>query len=324
MTTCTVEQLRQAYEDSPINATCITRAIRNVILNAKTTKFDEDAAQKWINYHHKQHLDHRLTKHERPWDIINITAKLDPAQPWVGIEYETGYRSKEAYQRVVNYLWQNIPWTAIDIEGGGNYPCEITFSPVNMNDFMSDDYKMDKLLRYMNGDGDAAKHGDGVFVGTHLNASTPAYRKMKDSLVIQFNLDLRQLLKQIDKGSDVQLFGRMPYGYNNAMGHGKTKWIEFKLFKSTGDMEQWQEYKAVMARIIQAIEYYARDPEALPPAHITKEGKRAEMYYPTDEDYTLVKSNFTDFLLGKFDNLAELKVEYAKRSSIRSYSTLNG
>lgn len=308
MTTCNIALLREAYETHPDNA----RKIEDH-MGMPRGKFVEAKAQQFIDEHKQRHLEHRLSKLYRPWDMIRLTDKLDVTQPWVGVEYETGYNSREAYQRVVNYLWQNVPFACIDTEGDGNVPCEITFAPVNMDLFMSDDYHMDKLLTYMNGKGDAKKHGTYIYSGTHLNASTPSYRKMSNSLVSEFNTKLHYLLKfGLTTDEKTELFGRQPYGYNNYMGQGRTKWIEFKLFHSTGDMERWQHYKGVMSRIIQLIDYYARDINTLPASFKDADGN--DVHYTkvvVNQTLRISGSNLAEFLLGKNNDPSAIKVAYA-------------
>lgn len=294
MTTATIAQIKQAFEDSPVAAQAIAGAMQ-----FKVGKFDEERVKAWLANEKTNHLQHRLGKGYRPWDLINVTAKLDKTQPWIGVEYETGYKTNAAYQSVVNYLWQNHPFTAIDREGCGAYPCEITFSPVNMNDFMTPDYAMDKLIGWMN-ENDAKKPGHaGSMVGTHVNVSTPAYRNAEAT---QQRTVVRVLNTSAYNMKDSQhkaLWGRSPYGYFYQQAPGPNGWIEGKMFDSVGDLAKWQAYKPTMARIATLIEMLAG--MKFPAMRTDGKGKALEDYEYADVVKNYCMTNMAEFLLGKTD-----------------------
>jgi hypothetical protein len=252
MTTATVPLLKKAFEESPECA----RTIENHF-GLSRGKFDEKRVKDELKYMKEDHLDHNLGKGVRPWQLVNMTAKLDPNQPWFGIEYETGYASKKAYQKVINYLWKNHPLTAIDHEGCGNYPCEITFGPVNMETFMANNYAMDRLINYANMNGAPKSGNNGNNVGTHINVSTPAYRTMKPDKQARVVQVLNSSVRMLKPAQLRELFGRVPYGYFSQHNENGQSWIEGKLFNSIGTVTEWRAYKPVMAHIAEVVEKLA-------------------------------------------------------------------
>lgn len=307
MTTATVEQLKKEFEESPVSASQIAYH-----MGFSAHKFDATLAQRWLDNHKARHLNHDLGKGARPWDIINVTAKLDPKQPWIGVEYETGYASNKAYQSVINYLWQNHPFTAIDREGCGAYPCEITFSPVNLTDFMSDDYSLDKLIGWTMENGANKQDNDGRNVGTHVNVSTPKYRKLSGALQQRVVLLLNKSAYSIKAAHHKALWGRAPYGYFYAQSPGPKGWIEGKMFDSVGTVEAWRAYKPIMARIATLLDAVSASAADLPEHRVDGNGKKInpyESHYGKQRFYVI--TNMAEFLLGQTDEPELAYVESA-------------
>lgn len=253
----TVEQLRTSYNSRDPS---LKDAIRYAFLGGKQV-FDEELIQRRLKQHLENLLDHDLGKAVRPWQLVNISKMLDPNQPWVGIEYETGYNSKEKYQQVINYLWRYHDLTAVDAEGCGNYPCEITFSPVNFDDFMDRSYHMDRLLDFMQKKRcTKAGHQEYNMIGTHCNISTPAYRKMaastkgKKAGTMQVCTVLNNSISNLSSTERRTLFGRNPYGTFFRRGNKYGDWLEGKLFDSVGSKSKWAGYKKVIANFCDLIE----------------------------------------------------------------------
>lgn len=184
-----------------------------------------------------------MGKGTRPWEIMDLTSGLDPEQCWIGIEFETGFDDSREYQNVMNYLWRHHENNAVDYEGCGDYPCEITFSPVNMEDFHKPNYNMDRLLTWLNEKG--YEQGDREYsepVGIHVNISTPSIRR--DAAKCQAIAEcLSETLEDGDCDSE-RYFKREPYGFyeQRSTADGQC-WIEGKLFNSTHSLSDWEEYK---------------------------------------------------------------------------------
>lgn len=311
MTTATVEILREAYEDNPASARLIEEE-----MGMPRGRFSAALAKEYLDDTKQDHLNHMLGKGVRPWEIVNVSAKLDPKQPWFGVEYETGYSSKAAYRKVINYIWREHPLTAIDHEGCGSFPCEITFAPVNMEYFMSRSYHMDRLLAYQKkASAPHAAHGAQAQIGTHVNVSTPAYRKLptlKTHNVVHLlgRLNMNWTAKDYER-----VYGRRPYGGFNAMSDMRgNKWVEGKLFNSTGSTLVWAKYKRVMARIGELIEHLSRlaSKDELPSFYKDKTGKAVKFdhFGPRRDHMDIVKCpNMPDFLLGNIE-LKDLEFTY--------------
>lgn len=247
-------------------------------------------------------LMHRLGKGVRPWQIVNVTKKLDKDQPWIGIEYETGFQTGDEYRKVASYMWNNHKHSAIDGEGGSQFPCELTFSPVTYDVFMSDDCPLDQLYGFMakenvkvpeywgdsGYDYDDDDYDDGEEeIGTHCNISTPAFRALewdkKDDVTAVMNASLGTLSETALE----TLFCRIPYGgfYHN--GVGAESYIEGKLFRSSHDHNTWKNYKKVIGKIAECIEHLS--------------GMDIEV--TTRGTQVLVIKNFRKFLLGEDEEI---------------------
>lgn len=199
----------------------------------------------WLAKHKEADLEYDFSwKGPRPWDIVNVTSRLDPKQIWIGYEFETGFDDKERFERAVNWLWNNADNFVIDREGCGDYPCEFTFSPVNLDHFMSSDYIIDKFLNKLNKMGETDRIDDGFDqIGMHVNFSGPNIRITKDTGKLADLLSCS--IGALDVMQQRELFGRIPYGFVYARGDNNSRWLEGKLFDSTHNKEKWQAYKAV-------------------------------------------------------------------------------
>lgn len=190
-------------------------------------------------------------KINRPWEMISLTDKLDPKQPWLGFEFETGFNTLAEYQRVINFVWDNIDHVAIDREGYGQYCPEITFSPQNLSAYMDKSADIYRTIQWMNEKG-VRMPDIGNHVGTHLNISTPAYRDMvakgkSTETVVDI---LNHSILMMPETRMVALFGRKPYGLGNA----QASWIEFKMFRSTDNLNKLDGYMQVSKNFASVME----------------------------------------------------------------------
>lgn len=301
-------------EAAPLRNAIVNRLSLNRSLVGKGEYVISDAdIDEYLALELDQLLAHRLGKGVRPWEIVNVTQKLDKKQAWIGVEYETGFDTGEEYRKIVNFVWNNFANSAIDAEGANSYPCELTFSPMNYDDFMDQTKNpMDRLYEFMKenkivvndkwgtepvgggcdcGDPDCDEnyeyYDEDLQVGTHCNISTPAYRELKDydgreNVTIVLNASLNSLSEEnLNK-----FFNRIPYGgfYSRGGKHGN--WIEGKLFNSTGDMKRWEKYKATIGRIAEVIEAVSAV-MADPAKETYKDGK------------SLIVTNFAGYLSGR-------------------------
>lgn len=257
-------------------------------------RFTVDHANRWLDALKQSYLKSRLGKGFRPWEVVDVCATLDPNQNWIGVEYETGYESQEHYAEVINFVWDNFLYSVVDYEGCGSKPCEITFAPVTQAEFMSDKYCMDRLMNYATSksifqdrpesgwcDECSVYHPPHGMIGIHCNISTPSFRKSDNYTAI--GRIMARSVRYMDQDDQYILFGRKPYGTFSAMqtqkGH---RYMEGKLFDTTGNPEVWYHYKHVIARMAELVEHLS--------AHYDELTRKIE---PGPYVY-----NFTDILLG--------------------------
>ena len=211
-------------------------------------------------------LQRQGNKINRPWNIIDVTQRLDETQAWFGLEFELGFNNRDDYRRVINYMWQRQPFSAIDTEGFGQYSAELTFSPVNGEDFLNEKSGMWQLLRYMK------KHSIRFprwshNIGTHVNVSTPSFRALNLEQQSVVTAAINNGLRNMPDSRKIDLFGRTPYGYGFLRHGGAKSWIEFKLFNSTNDINRFRGYKLVMKRIADLMEAISAQISTSPVPH---------------------------------------------------------
>lgn len=270
-------------------------------------RINAEAINKFLAHTLATTLDRTNYKGHRPWQIVNITEKLDPAQPWIGIEYETGFREKATLDRVIHHVWDKYNNSAMDIEGCGNYPIEITFSPVNMTDFTSKSYNMDMLIKFMNRAKIEQHYShNSAPTGIHCNISTPTFRSgptnglKRGDIVTILNASLGEM--SMDDRDAV--FNRDPYSGFFHQSSGNDNWIEGKVFCTTDELATYREYKDRIVNLANLIETLCTFPDL-------KVGEGSKEFIACscgDEDcgswdthefsYTYI-TNFTNILLGK-------------------------
>lgn len=90
-----------------------------------------------------------MHKGVRPWERVDTMSGLDPTQPWIGMEWENGFRSRDAYERAVDFVWASYHFVTVDAEGPGPWFGEFTFSPQNLDSFNDGTTPFHGLLNFM-------------------------------------------------------------------------------------------------------------------------------------------------------------------------------
>lgn len=90
-----------------------------------------------------------MNKGVRPWERVDTTSGLDPTQAWIGMEWENGFRSREAYEKAVDFVWASYHYVTVDAEGPGPWFGEFTFSPQNLDSFNDGTTPFHGLLNFM-------------------------------------------------------------------------------------------------------------------------------------------------------------------------------
>lgn len=256
------------------------------------------AVNSWLEDQKEIDMDYNFDyKGTRPWDLVNVTSRLDPNQIWIGMEFETGFDDKERYDKAVNWLWNNATNFVIDREGSGVYPCEFTFSPVNLDQFMSKDYIIDKFLVKLNKIGEHERP-DSEFpwepVGMHVNFSGPLLRGMHYVDVQKVAAIMSSSIGALDDDDKEVLFDRTPYGYVYARGDVGNYWLEGKLFNSTHTPAKWQSYKNVSNNLALLAERIAGDKGLLNTIALGYDDR-----IDGDEGSSKIVENFMDIAMGE-------------------------
>lgn len=216
----------------------------------------ERKAREILRSNLKATLMRTQSKVNRPYVLTDVTANLDPNQSWIAWEYETGFASEAEYNAVVNYMFRYQPYTTIDREGHGTYAAELTFSPTNADVAAAETSPIFRLYEFFKRHRiRGSRWSPNSVIGTHVNISTPAYRNdayavHHSSAVQMLNVALANMAAQ----HKTELFGRTPYGYAFAQSGGGKRWVEFKLFNSTFDVEVFKRYNKVALKLADALE----------------------------------------------------------------------
>lgn len=194
-------------------------------------------------------------KGTRPWDLQAIRP-LNEQEVWIGIEYETGFRSREERNAAYDFVWAAFDGLTIDGEGVGSYIGEFTFSPVTLSTFANNQSDMDDFMRWRERvDSRHPPRASTVGSGIHLNVSTPLLREtpsgyQRDAMLSFGASTLTNILRGLSSTECSTLFGRaQPYGYAFNVGAH----IEFKLFKTVDKLSEWMAYKPVMMKLVDAV-----------------------------------------------------------------------
>jgi hypothetical protein len=134
-------------------------------------------------------------RNNRPWQLVDFSKELSASSPWVGYEFEMGFRSNEDRQRTCAYMWDNINHSAQDAEGHGSYILEATFKPQNFEEYSAGTADILKLYKFFEDNKiplSLPAEGTGR-CGTHANISTPLLRKCSTDQASQVTNILHKL-----------------------------------------------------------------------------------------------------------------------------------
>lgn len=216
-----------------------------------------------------KHLDevlHQALEHQqsfkgynKPWAIVDFAKKLDPQQPWVGFEFETGFDSKKEYQNFINHLWAQ-DYTSIDAEGTGKYPVEVVYAPMHLADVLAGNSTLQKSVEFMRDskltpalNPTTATRRD---VGIHAGISSAKQRASNGRGYID---SLCRILGSLNNAQMDELYGRHVLHWGTA--HDRNKYIELKMFKAIPEVDRIKTYVAVVGRIIKLMDFLIDNPK---------------------------------------------------------------
>lgn len=308
----------------PINVANVT----NLAFQVRTSRPPVEPTPKQVRQSLKMALDEYYSrimsgvraKGVRPWELVNVTASNDPSKMWVGIEWETGFRSRNEYRAVVQWLWENHHNWALDNEGVGPWLGEFTFPPCNLSTFANGNSMMDKMRAFMAENNiEVPTHRDQINFsgssreashyyadvrsgwGMHINISHPLLRNDRvahSQVTSWFSNVWARMLGEDDVRR--RLFGREPYGWvydrmgTNPETGERTYWNEFKLFKTPASDEEVENVRRVTLRIAKLIDMVASNRAA----YISGQDSRGNLRYARPTERALVS-----FMLGNTDEL---------------------
>lgn len=198
-------------------------------------------------------------KGARPWYFYpDAFTHLDRSEPWWGFEFECGFKTAAARQKVLTHVWDTWDGVTFDGEGEGNYRSEITFMPSEASKFSKGTAPAQQFMKYLCASGTTHRTRQSS-VGTHLNISHPLLNTKNVGWAECFLNNTLSFLHPDDK---LFLFGRRSL-YDGAYaqqsdraGRKKNVWIELKTFRTTYDWKQWLQYIRTCHAITAILHHY--------------------------------------------------------------------
>lgn len=252
-------------------------------------------------------IRHSLSKGVRPWELVDCTAQNDPNDIWIGMEWETGFKTHAEYQATVQYMWQTHNNWAIDAEGIGPHYGEFTFPPCNLTTWIEGKSMMDDMRRWMASKGietprtygeidredDDDYHYDESDAtegwGCHINVSVPLTRDNlnKHNMITQVVHNLSEIMEEFNWRQEQVLFGRSPYGYGGSRSNpdNTEHWWEWKLFRTPVNDEEVERIRTVSTQLALLLGEYSTYPHKYF-HNLTDNGsfKRFDIRMPTAEE----------------------------------------
>lgn len=202
-------------------------------------------------------------KHDRPWNIVDFSTKLDPKADWIGFEFETGFDNKAEYQSFVRHLWDQ-PYTAIDKEGTGNYPVEVAYAPMSAADIKAGRGTLRQSVQFVKDNGLTPALNPTTFtrrdVGIHAGISTPNIRKGGEHYDLSRRLNA--CLLSLNSKQRVAVYGRSELHWGGCQA--RTGYIEVKTFRAIPTLEHIDLVEKTTLNIVKLLKYLEANPAAKP------------------------------------------------------------
>ena len=233
-----------------------------------TQKFDRESALQ-VYEDIKEHIKARgmlEAKELRPWQIDpEVYGSLDPNVPWLGFEFETGWKDTKARADAIEHCWNTWDNVVFDSEGEGGAPVEITFAPAELSKYEDGTADAYQFVEFLNGNKNTSK-GTNMMVGTHVNISLPFMRGFsvgggRDYIKMgKLGVMMGRTIGTLGPQNSVEgnenrrkYFGRERLYAGAYPGDGMT-WMEFKVFRTTYDLEQFKTYLATSKALVRCLQ----------------------------------------------------------------------
>lgn len=200
-------------------------------------------------------------KDDRPWHIVDFSKRLDPTQPWIGFEFETGFDDKQEYQKFIRWLWEQR-YVAIDREGTGNYPVEVAFPPQELQDVLKNGHLLLKCVEFIHHSKLTPALNPTTFtrrdVGIHAGISTPKFRSATYGQKADAVCALSAILNNLSVEQKKELYGRSALYWGTA--HLRESYVELKMFKAIPEVAHVQHCIDVTVRCIDLLDWCLDNP----------------------------------------------------------------
>ena len=196
----------------------------------------------------------------RPYDHTNVADMgLDPEQPWIGFEFETGYMTKDSMRKCLGYCWDSFDNVTFDSEGEGEHYSEVTFAPANLSSFIDQSAPAAQYMKFLSDNREMTYNSGESAIGTHVNISLPVMRghsQQTAQMLYSITPTLNRSLGTLSNDDNLEFFGRgrLYAGFFLNSDNHNNSWFEGKLFRTTYDYAQYQKYIRVSRGLVKAIE----------------------------------------------------------------------
>lgn len=195
----------------------------------------------------------------KPFGLVDFQKILDPKEPWIGFEFETGFDTKADYQKVINHLWaQN--YTSIDKEGTGKFPIEIVYAPIELSKVVAGESTLQKTVEFYRDNKitpalnpTTASRRD---VGIHAGISSPKSRKANANYPLADRMS--GVLSSLTKKQMEELYGRSTLHWGTA--NARREYIELKMFRAIPEVDKIKVYIGVVAQCVVLMDWLLDNP----------------------------------------------------------------
>lgn len=224
-----------------------------------------------VNAIKQNFLSGQVGKSTRPWFVLDFPSMFAEDATLVGFEIETGFSNRAGQLATMTWLWDNTDFVTSDYEGCSNHPTEITFPPIEIEELLAGTSQIHDLLAYSNAaDRPAAERlrvtnvnsdaPNGGSIGCHTNISTAKWRAAQRTHRTVVTERLQSFFNSLGSGARYALYGRQPYrsgvvGQRGGDSNDAAPRLEFKMFHTTTNVTQFNNYIKVSARLAQLIDH---------------------------------------------------------------------
>lgn len=221
----------------------------------------EQAAQDYLDKALARALENAQgCKGDRPWEIVDFGKILSKDEAWIGFEFETGFDSKDDYQKFINFLWGQ-DHVAIDREGTGKYPVEVAYPPIELSDMLKNGSGLLRSIKFYDAQKLKPALNPTTFtkrdVGIHIGVSTPKSRMGGGGYDLSRRLD--GILTSLTNKQMDDCYGRHVLHWGTA--NARQGYIEFKMFRAIPTIEHVTRVQHIAAKLAELVDLLIDNPK---------------------------------------------------------------